>query len=285
MFENSILLTGSLGIKASVQGGLIYSSMALYVVALLFFLLSKKVIADRVYFFGFAVSIASVIYRWHHVGHLPLQNIFEVFVVLGAVSWPISVFCQKAFNVGGWAGDILLSFICLFPAGFVFSESRQFLPPALQSLLFGPHVMTYMVSYFIMAKAAFQALWLIWQKTVGKKADANGKIENDAELNKIESGVYKVVCFGFPLLTGGLIVGSIWGKLAWGDYWNWDPKELWSLACWLVYLLYFHWRFSFKNRFPVVNAGLVVFGFIFIIITLLWVNLSRIFSGLHSYSG
>ena len=206
--------------------------------------------------------------------------------MLGAVSWPISVFCKRIFNVTGQAGDLLLSLIFLFPAGFVFSEGKQHLPPALQSPLFGPHVMTYMVSYFIMAKAAFQAVVLIWEKLTSKpETQPEVAAASRTRLNKIETGVYKVVCFGFPLLSSGLILGSIWGKLAWGDYWNWDPKELWSLACWLVYLLYFHWRFSYKNKYPVINAMMVIIGFVFIIITLLWVNLSRVFSGLHSYSG
>ena len=48
---------------------------------------------------------------------------------------------------------------------------------------------------------------------------------------------------GFRLLTLGLLLGSLWGKLAWGDYWGWDPKELWSLVCWLIYLGYFHFRY------------------------------------------
>ena len=45
---------------------------------------------------------------------------------------------------------------------------------------------------------------------------------------------YKIVAFGFPFLTLGMITGAVWAKKAWGDYWSWDPKETWSpnyLAC------------------------------------------------------
>jgi len=93
-----------------------------------------------------------------------------------------------------------------------------------------------------------------------------------------------MVYAGFPLLTLGLILGSYWGKLAWGDYWGWDPKELWSLASWMVFLAYFHFRYMFGKKHPNINSLLAILGMVAIIITLLWVNLSRIFSGLHSYA-
>jgi ABC-type transport system involved in cytochrome c biogenesis permease subunit len=99
-----------------------------------------------------------------------------------------------------------------------------------------------------------------------------------------EQATYRMVCLGFPLLTLGLLLGSVWGKLAWGDYWGWDPKEMWSLASWLVYLGYFHFRYMFGKKHPRINSMWVVLGIVVILVTLLWVNLSRLFSGLHSYA-
>jgi ABC-type transport system involved in cytochrome c biogenesis permease subunit len=93
-----------------------------------------------------------------------------------------------------------------------------------------------------------------------------------------------LVCLGFPFLSLGLFLGSVWGKLAWGDWWGWDPKELWSLACWLMVVFYFHWRHRYGQTRPRTNCFWIVLGFIFIVITLLWVNLSRIFAGMHNYA-
>ena len=89
---------------------------------------------------------------------------------------------------------------------------------------------------------------------------------------------------GFPLLTLGLLLGAVWGKMAWGDYWNWDPKELWSLVSWLLYVAYLHFRYMFGTRRPGVNSALALSGLLAIIITLLWVNLCGVFAGgLHTY--
>jgi len=100
-----------------------------------------------------------------------------------------------------------------------------------------------------------------------------------------ERSAYGVTALGFPLLTLGLVLAAVWGKIAWGDYWNWDPKELSSLASWLVFLAYLHVRYMYGKRFPRAGCALVVVGLVAIVLTLLWVNLARIFGGgLHSYA-
>jgi ABC-type transport system involved in cytochrome c biogenesis permease subunit len=208
------------------------------------------------------------------VRHVPLQNLFEVFLCLGMICYPISWFCRSTLRIGGQWADMLIGAVVLVPAGFVFNAQPMQLPPALQSWLFAPHVAVYMLSYIFMAKAAFQA----GEQLLGKRPVA------EATLLPPEQATYELVTIGFPLLTLGLILGSWWGKLAWGDYWGWDPKELWSLASWLVYIGYFHWRHMFGRIHPRVNSIWAIAGMAAIIITLIWVNLSRLFPGLHSYA-
>jgi ABC-type transport system involved in cytochrome c biogenesis permease subunit len=125
-----------------------------------------------------------------------------------------------------------------------------------------------------MAKAAVQALCQLY----GRLGSAN------KQTSSFEQAAYRMVCLGFPLLTLGLLLGSWWGKLAWGDYWGWDPKEMWSLASWLVYLGYFHFRYMFGKKHPRINSMWVVLGIVVILVTLLWVNLSKLFTGLHTYA-
>jgi ABC-type transport system involved in cytochrome c biogenesis permease subunit len=225
------------------------------------------------YIFGFAVAVFAYAYRWYDVRHVPLQNLFEVFLFLGMI-YPVSLFCLRILRVGGYAADMLIGAIVLFPAGFVFNAKPQQLPPALQSWLFTPHVAVYMLSYIFMAKATFQAICQLAGKTTNP----------DGNLLLPEQATYRMICVGFPLLTLGLVLGSYWGKLAWGDYWGWDPKELWSLASWLVFVGYFHFRYMFGKKHPRINSLWAIAGMAAIIITLLWVNLSRLFSGLHSYA-
>lgn len=259
-------------IKYTIQGLLIYVTIAFYLLAMIADIIRLRKIGQILYLLGFMTAVVSFGYRWYHVRHVPMQNLFEVFLCLGMI-YPVSLFCQHILRVGGESADMLIGTIVLFPAGFIFNADPQKLPPALQSWLFVPHVAVYMLSYIFMAKAAFHAVL----RLAGKNPRAG---EN---LLPSEDATYRMVCIGFPLLTLGLVLGSVWGKRAWGDYWGWDPKELWSLASWLVYVGYLHFRYMFGKKHPRINSMWVIAGLVIIIVTLLWVNLSRFFPGMHSY--
>ncbi len=263
-----------MAIKYTYQGLLIYLTIAAYFLAFLARIAGFKKTARTLYLAGFIVATVSFGYRSYHVRHVPFQNLFEVFLAMAMVIYPLSIFCRRLLQVGGEAADMLIGAILLVPAGFVFRAEPQRLPPALQCWLFTPHVAVYLFGYVIMAKAMVQAICQL----------KNNKVDVDTSLDSYEKGTYRMICLGFPLLTLGLLMGSWWGKLAWGDYWDWDPKELWSLASWLVYVEYFHVRYMFGKRYPRLGSCLAILGAVVIVITLLWVNLSRLFSGLHSYA-
>jgi len=263
-----------MAVKFTIQGLLIYAAMTAYLLAFTADTARLRKVAAMLFAAGFAAAAGALAWRWTRLGSVPLQNLFDVFLVLGVLMWPISVLCERFGKVGGRSADILIAAFVLIPPGFALSASVRLLPPALQSQLFVPHVSAYMLATVIMAKAAVQAGAVILR---GDRPARSGLV-------RPELAAYRMACLGFPLLTAGLLLGAIWGKLAWGDYWNWDPKEMWSLSAWLVYAGYFHFRSMFGRRMPRANATWVLTGMALIVITLLWVNLSRIFAGLHSYA-
>jgi ABC-type transport system involved in cytochrome c biogenesis permease subunit len=261
-----------MAVKYTIQGLLIYAAIAAYLLAFIAMLLRRSRLGQGLFLTGFLVGCATFVYRWLDVGHIPMQNLFEVFLFLGTLVYPVSVFCNRVLRVTGVAADMLIGAIVLFPAGFIFSAEPQQLPPALQTWLFAPHVFVYMLSYVLMTKAAILAVLQL--------ADSR----TTCDYIEPEQATYRMVCAGFPLLTLGLLLGSAWGQLAWGDWWGWDPKELWSLASWLVYVGYFHFRYMFGRKYQRANSIWVIAGLAVIIITLVWVNLSRPFPGLHTYA-
>ena len=261
-----------LDLKPTTQGVFIYATMALYLVAMGAAIARRFRAAWLLFSAAFLAAVLSYVYRWQHTGHVPMQNLFEVFLGLGVLIFPITLLCRRLWRIEALASDLFLGMIVLFPAGFIFSAEPQRLPPALQCVLFVPHVAVYMLAYLFMAKAAFQAAGQLW--TFGL-SDNHLRYEQDT---------YRMIRVGFVLLSGGLVLGSWWGQLAWGDWWGWDPKELWSLASWLVYVFYLHWRYAYGRRLPRFNSLVAIFGLVVILITLLWANLSRLFSGLHSYA-
>lgn len=138
----------------------------------------------------------------------------------------------------------------------------------------GVHVGAYLLAYAVLFKAGVLAC-----KALAARGDDGRGCAASRELD-----AFRLIRLGFPLLTLGLVLGAVWGSVAWGDYWQWDPKELWSLAMWLIDVVYFQARSMSGAQRPRLNAAIAVAGAVVVVATLLWVNLARIFAGLHSYA-
>jgi cytochrome c-type biogenesis protein CcsB len=99
-------------------------------------------------------------------------------------------------------------------------------------------------------------------------------------LESLDNLSYRIIGFGFPLLTIGIVAGAVWANEAWGSYWSWDPKETWALITWLVFAAYLHARItkSWQGKNPAILASV---GFVVVWICYLGVNFLG--KGLHSY--
>merc|ERR1712226_178054 len=99
-------------------------------------------------------------------------------------------------------------------------------------------------------------------------------------LESIDNLSYRTICFGFPLLTLGILTGSVWANEAWGACWSWDPKETWALVTWLTFASYLHSRIakSWRGRKPAIIA-LIGFN----IIWLCYFGVNFLGNGLHTY--
>lgn len=271
--------TGGLALKLTLQGGLIYLTMLFFLAAAAARLAGRRrrpalsrAVSNGFWAAGFLSAAASVVWRGIRSGHPPMQNLFEFFLCMAMMLAPFSLWNRRRHGLDTVLQDACLGLFILFPAGFVMGEETRRLMPALQSPLFVPHVAAYVAGYVMMARAALTALPLFSKKT------------GPDELRRRDLAVRQSAAAGFVLVTAGLLLGSVWGKICWGHYWQWDPKEMWSLATWFVYAAFFHYRLRNGHRSPRGLAVLLWTGLLFIVLTLTWINLSRIFSGLHNYA-
>jgi cytochrome c-type biogenesis protein CcsB len=98
----------------------------------------------------------------------------------------------------------------------------------------------------------------------------------------MERLAYGLHIVAFPLWTFTVIAGAIWARQAWGSYWNWDPKEVWTFVIWVVYAAYLHARATSGVSRQVVSY-VALAGYACIIINYAVVNV--FFVSQHSYSG
>jgi cytochrome c-type biogenesis protein CcsB len=99
---------------------------------------------------------------------------------------------------------------------------------------------------------------------------------------ELDRASYQLHAVAFPLWTFTLVAGAIWAENAWGRYWGWDPKEVWTFVIWVVYAGYLHARATrgWRGRKA---AGLALVGYGCVLFNFLVVNI--FFVGMHSYAG
>ena len=74
---------------------------------------------------------------------------------------------------------------------------------------------------------------------------------------------YSAVCIGIAYIAAALVTGAIWANVAWGVYWNWDPRQTATLVLWLAYIGYLALRASIPSpeKKRVVSAAYAVAAF------------------------
>lgn len=181
--------------------------------------------------------------------------------------------------VGSFVVPII--FIMTIAAALLPNKSIGEVPPALKSFWLYIHVpLSFMGDALFAVAFGSGVMYLIQEKQL-KRKKPGAFYYRLPSLETLDSLNYRALTIGFPLLTLGIITGSIWAQYAWGTYWQWDPKETWSLITWLIYAAVLHARLTagWRGRRA---AWFSIVGFATVLFTFLGVNL--LLSGLHSYN-
>lgn len=197
---------------------------------------------------GSAIFLAYIVMMWIWLERPPMRTMGETrlwysfFLSLAG----LAVFVR-------WRYRWILSFSTMMSVVFICINlfkpeiHSKSLMPALQSVWFVPHVIVYMFAYAMMGAVTLFALYLWFRRSKQPSAEELGVCDN-------------LVRIGWAFLTLGMVMGALWAKQAWGDYWTWDPKETWAAATWLSYLLYLHLRPHIKDNN--VTFALIIFSFL-----------------------
>ena len=129
------------------------------------------------------------------------------------------------------------------------------LPPVLKTYWFELHVGLSFFSYALFGIAAVLGFLFLRYK------------EQETEILQ-----YKAALTGYCMFSLSMIFGGIWAYLAWGTYWLWTPKELWTVILWLFYSLYLHARLK-REWTGRPSAVLGIIGFAITLFTYLGVSL------------
>ncbi len=220
---------------------------------------------------------------------LPSTNMFEVMNYFVWLSVPIYLIVEarmiKTRLFGAFALFIpllMLAFNARSMSMDVGAADPRELFPSLKSYWLWIHVSCMILSYAILALGAIFAFLYILRALGVLNLE---RFSSKFSLKDLDRSSYRMVLFAFPVLTLGVFLGAVWADSAWGRYWGWDPKEVWALIIWLVYLGYIHFRMmGWVGYRP---ALLNLLGFSTVLMTFWGVNvLANVFglNSIHAYS-
>jgi cytochrome c-type biogenesis protein CcsB len=156
------------------------------------------------------------------------------------------------------------------------------LPPALQSAWLVIHVFVATLGTGFFAVGAGLSIAQLLQARRESGRPGLAFLRTFPSSTVLENLAYRVVVVGFAFWTFTLIAGAIWAEHAWGRYWGWDTKEVWTFIIWVLFAGYIHARATRGWR-GARSAWLAIIGFSAVLFNFTVVNL--FFKGLHAYSG
>jgi cytochrome c-type biogenesis protein CcsB len=232
-----------------------------------------------------AMGLIGLMVRWYEsylispdVGHIPLSNLYEVFILFSIITALLYLYYEERYQNRQMGAFVLpvISAAVAFILWFTFGREAhhiQPLVPALQSYWMKLHVPANFVGYGAFALAAMVGVAYLLRN----KGWLDSRLPS---LEILDDVMYKAIAVGFAFFTIATILGAMWAAEAWGGYWSWDPKETWALIVWLNYAAWLHIRLVKGLRGPMLAwwavVGLLVTAFAF-------VGVNMFLSGLHSY--
>ncbi|WP_030548356.1 c-type cytochrome biogenesis protein CcsB [Streptomyces albus] len=243
---------------------------------------------------AFLLHAGGVLTRALSVERAPWGNMYEFSTTFSMVvvgSYLALLLAKKPVR---WLGLPLVTTVLLdlgLAVSVLYTESDQ-LVPALDSYWLWIHVSCAIISGGVFYLGAVSTvLFLFRDRYEAKLADPAGKQPGafaDSVLSRLPAAAtldkfaYRVNALIFPLWTFTIIAGAIWAEAAWGRYWGWDPKEVWSFITWVAYAGYLHARATagWKGRKAAYIALAAFACFLFN-----YYGVNMFVTGLHSYAG
>ncbi|MDG9705769.1 c-type cytochrome biogenesis protein CcsB [Streptomyces sp. DH37] len=241
---------------------------------------------------AFLLHFAAVLTRALSVQRAPWGNMYEFSTAFSMVAAGAYLGFLAARKNVRWIGLPLVTTVLLdlgLAIVVLYTESDQ-LVPALDSYWMWIHVSLAIVCGALFYLGAVSTLMYLFRDRYEARLEAGGKpgafatsvLERLPSAASLDGFAYRINAAVFPFWTFTIIAGAIWAENAWGRYWGWDPKEVWSFITWVAYACYLHARSTagWKGRRA---AYLALIAFACFLFNYYGVNI--FFNGLHSYGG
>lgn len=292
----------------------LYSAMLVYALAFIFFAVdlanragleaadapaqstnSRRRPGSRALRIGFALTILAFVFhavatvmRGIEAERVPWSNMYEfaltATLAIVGIFLIVNIWVDIRF-IGVFVTGLVLLFLGVTRVNYYVPVVP--LPPALESYWLVIHIIVAILAVGFFSLAFALSLVQLLQSRRQRRLDASlpsktNFLKSFPTSDALENLAYRVAIIGFVFWTFTLIAGAIWAEHAWGRYWGWDVKEVWTFVIWVLYAGYIHaratrgWRGDRSAWLSIVAYAAVVFNFAIV---------NVFFKGLHAYSG
>ncbi len=194
---------------------------------------------------GFLPHVGVIALRWSATGISPFISISESITLGTFMTVLIFLIIQFSTKAVRPLGVLVMpvAFVLLGWAATLMKEVASTLAPSLQSGWIWAHIVGASAGFAaVLMAAGLGLLYLLKERNTG------GIYEKLPDLASLDNLSYRFVAGGFILYGLMIVTGCFWSNQVKGNYWNWDPVEVWSLVSWLIYGIYLHLRITFGWR-------------------------------------
>jgi cytochrome c-type biogenesis protein CcsB len=218
-----------------------------------------------------AHTLALIGYAWVY-GYLPAASFRDAMLLFAWALVAAFLFLNWRYPIkvlGALVAPLAALMVCgalILPAG------KGAVSPLLQSFWLIIHISVTLLGIAALALAFLGGIFYLIQERQIKGKKFGFFYRRLPSLSQLDTLNYWCLTIGFPLLTGGIISGSLYAQHTLGRFWNWDPKEILTLFAWLIYAVLVHERLAvgWRGRRAALMA---ICGFLVLVCTFVGANL------------
>ncbi|MBI5642113.1 MAG: cytochrome c biogenesis protein CcsA [Deltaproteobacteria bacterium] len=220
---------------------------------------------------GLVSHSAALIARMYSTGHAPMASMYETLVFFSwttALTSLIVVYRYKERMT-----ELITVPIAMLAIMFALFNAKPGGPLTLilRTVWFEIHVTASFAAYALFTLAFSGAvLYLI----------TGYRDRESSALNNYQDIAGRAILWGFFFFSASMFSGAVWGYLAWGTYWMWEPKIIWSFIVWMYYAGAMHAYYLKEWRGKGLSIATVI-GFLVVIFT--YLGVSMLMKSSHSF--